>query len=163
MSRKLLRIELSPQGCAKAVDELSRRSVEERHKMEQLMSKLAEIGTAEAQRRFARGSTDGNGGVTVVPVPVENGFRVVANGHDVGFIEFGAGFAAGAYHPYVGKAPFPVYPGSFSEQNTGEFAKFGSWHYQGQKYQSLEAEMPLFFAMEKMRQELPRIAKEVFG
>lgn len=132
--------------------------------MDEFIRRLADIGVAEAESRGARGAADGNSDFRVDKFPIQNGYRIVASGHDVCFLEFGTGYAAGLYYEGdLSKVSVPVYPGSYSEQNTNEFATYGSWHYQKQKYTQTDAEMPMYNAVKVMRENAKRLAEEVFG
>ena len=55
---------------------------------------------------------------------------VVAHGKGVGVFEFGAGDLADRAHPLAKNAPFPVYPGSYSEINAREYIEWDYWVFQ---------------------------------
>ena len=85
---KTIALHLSPDSCQQALKDLKayRKSIEP--KLDEICRRLAEIGAQEARVRFARGNY-GNGNVRVWTEPIANGHKIVANGHDVYFIEFG--------------------------------------------------------------------------
>lgn len=154
-----IEIFMSPESCQEAIEILRSYYQTIKPKLDLVCKKLAEIGAAEAQKRFARGD-HGNGGVAVTTMPMANGYRILANGHDVYFIEFGTGFMT---QPHGDAVSVPVYPGSYSEQNKQIFSELGYWWYGGEKLQGTEAEMPLYFAGEAIRKNYKRVMKEVFG
>lgn len=156
---KHITLELSPESCQRAIAELRKYENELRPKLNEVCRRLAELGAEEARRRFARGD-HGNTDAYVSTTPTENGWKIVAMGTDVYFIEFGTGFFA---HPHGEATTVPVYPGSYSEQNAQQFSEYGYWWYEGEKLQGTEAEMPMYFAGEVIRANEKRIAREVFG
>lgn len=162
---KQITIELSPESCKKALGEVRKYKKAINPKLDEVCRRLAEIGAEEARRRFAIGSGHGNGGVVVdPPVKTENGYKIVASGHDVYFIEFGTGFNAGtAYGDGLPETSVPVYPGSWSETHAEVFSTYGFWYYRGEKLQGTEAEMPMYYAGKAIRENEKRIIKEVFG
>lgn len=130
-----------------------------REKLDKVCKQLADIGAEEARRRFAR-ADHGNGDVTVTVEKMRNGYKIVASGADVYFIEFGTGFFA---MPHGDEISVPVYPGSYSEEHAQAFSEHGYWYYAGEKLQGTEAEMPMYFAGEAIRNNEKRILREVYG
>lgn len=161
---KTLVLELSPESCQDALDELKKYQREISPKLDEVCRRLAELGAQEARMRFARGD-HGNGGVTVTVEKIDNGYKIVASGHDVYFIEFGTGVNAGVGYGDSGvpATSVPVYPGSWSEQHAQEFSRYGYWWWQGEKLQGTEAEMPMYYAGKAIRENEIRIAREVFS
>ena len=161
---KKLVLELSPESCRDALDELKKYQREISPKLDEVCRRLAELGAQEARMRFAR-ADHGNGGVTVTVEKIDNGYKIVASGHDVYFIEFGTGVNAGVGYGDSGvpATSVPVYPGSWSEQHAQEFSRYGYWWWQGEKLQGTEAEMPMYYAGKAIRENEVRIAREVFS
>lgn len=125
-------------------------------KVDALLKRIAEIGATAA--RAAYGSA--------VPVNVEKidgGYRIVATGDAVVFLEFGAGTMTDISNRYSSVMPFPVYPGSYSEENNGEFAKYGRWHFGGRTYEYVMPRGGMNAAYEEMMVEIRTAIKEVFG
>ena len=160
---RTIAIELSPQSCDRAVRELDRYSKGIRLKLDEVCRRLAEIGVMEAQAHLVL--TDGNTDATILqPVKTENGYKIVMQGEDVYFIEFGTGNSAGMFYgDGLPATNVPIYPGSYSETHAGMYAKWGYWFYQGEIMSSTDVHMPMYYAGKKMREEMPRIMKEVFG
>ena len=151
---KYIDIELSPQSIDKALQELA-----ELDKLDLICQKLALIGAEEAMRRFMRGD-HGNTDVNVDVVPIENGYKIVASGKDVYFIEFGTGVFA---NPNGYETTVPVYPGSYSEQHAQQFSTKGFWYYGGEKLQGTEAENAMYYAGKAIRDNMERVIQEVYG
>lgn len=163
MPKKLV-LELSPDSCRDVLDELKKYQKEIRPKLDEVCRRLAEIGAQEARMRFDR-ADKGNGGVSVTVEKIPDGYKIVASGHDVYFIEFGTGFNAGVGYGDGGvpATSVPVYPGSWSEQHAHMFEKWGFWYWHGEKLQGTEAEMPMYYAGKAIRENETKIAREVFG
>ena len=160
---KTITIQLSADSCQRAVDELKKYSKEIAPKLDEVCRRLAEIGAIEARARFARGD-HGNGGVNVTVEKISNGYKIVASGHDVYFIEFGTGVNAGvAYGDGMPPTSVPVYPGSWSEQHAKQFSDYGFWYYNGERLEGTEAEMPMYYAGKAIRNNEKKVFKEVFG
>lgn len=132
-------------------------------KYRRYLDELCEAGEETATTAYADADQVGNIDATVTSEPTENGFKIVASGADVNFLEFGAGVLAGASRPTV-QAGFDISPGSWSasESGTGEFARYGSWHYKKQKFFGLAPAAGMQEACNRMEQESPSIAKRVF-
>ena len=127
----------------------------------ELCKRLAEIGANVASIHFASGNDD----VNVTVEPINNGYAVVARGQSVCFLEFGTGIAAGnGYDTNEITPPVPIEPKSWSNtKGTGEFAKYGSWHYQGEKYTMTVPRMGMYHASVETKRLMEQIAQEVFG
>ena len=155
---KTVTLQLSADSCQRAIDELEKYQRDIDRKMDEVCRRLAEVGALEAQAHLDLS----NGNILAQidpPTPIENGYKLTMSGEDVYFIEFGTGDAANAhgYTPLVS-----VYPGSFSENNAQMYSTYGFWYYGGEQYTETPAYMPMYYAGKKIREELPRIAKEVF-
>lgn len=163
---KSIKIELSTESCKQAVEDLKRYQKEIRPKMEEVCRKLAEIGKETAQRIFneaAANVAEGNGGVQVTTVPIENGYKIVASGEDVYFIEFGTGNSAGMFYgDGLPVTSVPVYPGSYSETHAGIYAEKHYWFYRGQIMSSTDTYMPMYYAGKAIRENERRVIREVF-
>lgn len=159
--RKIL-FGLSPDAIKDAVDYLETYKKWVNQKIDELMVRLAAVGLSTARVYFQQGATEGNEAPETWVEPIENGFKIFAKGHDVFFIEFGAGDAAGN-HPDAEKAPVDTSPGSYSAKNTMEYTKYGSWHHDGKKYTELQPQMPMYHSMREIERNVTKIAKEVFS
>lgn len=94
--------------------------------------------------------------------PTANGYRIVAEGEAVLFIEFGAGDAAGSDNGLYDAVPAVARPGSWSETHAQQYSRYGFWVFAGQKITEVPTSPAFYYAYEAMVQNLPRIAEEVF-
>lgn len=162
MATRKVVVEMSPQSVKDAVKILETYKKWVNQKIDELMIRLAAVGLETARVYFQQGATEGNEAPETWVEPIENGFKIIARGKDVFFIEFGAGDAAGN-HPDAANAPVDTSPGSYSKINTGEYAKYQSWHHKGVKYTELQPQMPMYHAMREIERNVTKIAKEVFS
>ena len=162
MANRKVVVELSPQSVKDAVKILEAYKKWVDKKIDELMVRLAAVGLETARVRFEMGATEGNKAPETLVEPIENGFKIVARGNDVFFIEFGAGDAAGN-HPDAANAPVDTSPGSYSVKNTQEYYKYHSWHHKGVKYTELQPQMPMYHSMREIERNITKIAKEVFS
>jgi hypothetical protein len=167
---KTINLELSVKGCERALKELKKYQREIKPKLDEVCRKLAEIGCQAANEQYARADADsaetGNGKVKAVVLPLEggNGYKIYAEGDDVYFIEFGTGNSAGMmYGDGLPQTSVPVYPGSYSEQNSGQYAKWGYWFYKGKLMSSTDVYMPMYYAEKAIRENERRVVEEVFS
>ena len=167
---KTITLELSAQSCKEALEEIKKYKTEIEPKLDEVCKRLAEIGAQVAGEKFAEAnaeaSTTGNGGVDVTVVPIEGGggYKIVASGEDVYFIEFGTGNSAGMFYgDGLPATSVPVYPGSYSEQNNGMYAQRGYWFYHGELFSSTPVYMPMYWAGKAIRENEKRIIEEVLG
>lgn len=146
-------------------------------KVKILMEKLAEIGIDSARRGFGEAIYSGTNDVVVEPFKWvdDNKLVIVAHGKSITFIEFGAGvyYAADA-HPLAGDF-------GFSRGGYGHgLGKLDSWRYKGDpgnagvvisegKHQGEvsthgnPANRAMYEAAKEMREQIVKIAWEVFG
>ena len=88
---------------------------------------------------------------------------VTSDNDDAAIIaEFGAGDAT-MESQFENPPPVIVEPGSFSrsEKGTGEYAKYGSWHYKGDKYTEVQPKHGLLNAREYIKENAANTAREV--
>lgn len=157
---KRITVELSPSSCQKAIEELKRYEREIRPKLDEVCRRLAEIGREEAVS-IVDGIrlSDGNSVERVDVAKIDNGYKLVMEGKDVYFIEFGAGDGVSAHYD----TSVPVAWGSWSAEHSQMLFKYGFWYYDKVRYTGTPAYMPMYYAEKKMREEMPRVVKEVFG
>ena len=155
---KKITLQLSVDSCKQAIAELKKYQKEIVPKLKEVCKRLAEIGLAEAQANLYFDNENDEAWLSVEPIA--DGYKIVMSGEDVYFIEFGTGDATDkhGYDTFV-----PVYPGSYSEKHAQRYSKYGFWYYNRVKYTETPAYMPMYHAGKKMREELPRVVREVFG
>ena len=132
-------------------------------KYQQYLDELAELGHQTARDVYLLADSLGNHDVLVSSEQDGNGgFTITASGEDATFLEFGAGVYTMVERPTV-QANFDISPGSFSLENTQEFAKFGSWHWNHIKFEGLVPASGMQEACVQMEMHSPDIARRVFG
>lgn len=155
---KTISVELSVESCKDALDELKAYQKTIRPKLNEACRKLAEIGRDEAQRRFDSAG-EGNGGVHVDVMPIDNGWKIVASGSDVYFIEFGTGDDVDRHYD----VSVPVFSGAWSMKHAQKYAQYGFWYYRKVRYEGTPAYMPMYYAEKAIRENEKRVVQEVFG
>lgn len=154
---KQIILELSPASCNKAVKELEKYQKEIKPKLDEVCKRLAEIGAQEANAHLTL--ANGNDDARINVEPMDGGYKLVMSGSDVYFIEFGTGSEVSSHY----EVSVPVFSGSWSMEHSQQYARHGWWWYGGEIYTGTPAYMPMYYAGKKMREEIPRIVKEVFG
>lgn len=156
---------LSTASIDNAIAELKafRDSIDE--KKYRLLEELTKIGLSEASVRFTTAMYDGVNDSHVSAELTHFGYRIVAEGKAVAFIEFGAGVYYNKPEPYPNPRPAGIV-------GIGEYGKgHGNRQAWGFRDDSGElvithgnpAAMPMWYASEEMRSNIQKIAKEVFG
>ncbi len=155
---------LSPSSIDNAIKQLEQYKNNIDRKLDELTNRLALIGAKVAQVRFTNAIYDGDNDVHVSVEKTDKGYKIVASGQAVAFIEFGAG----VYHN--GKEPYPN-PRPEGIVGIGEYGKgMGkrqAWGYRDDSgvlhiTKGNPAAMPLWYASEEMRKVIEKIAREVF-
>ena len=91
------------------------------------------------------------------------GYKIIAEGHDIMFIEFGAGDAAGSENALYDAVPDEARPGTWSMNHAQMYSRYGFWVFGGRIYREVQPTPAFYYAYEYMVQNLPMIAREVFG
>ena len=95
--------------------------------------------------------------------PTEKGCKLVANGEDVCFLEFGAGVSTKSWQGEGQEGLPPIYPGSWSEtEGVGQFANQGYWIYGNELYKGIEPTMGMYHASKQMLTDCIEEARKVF-
>lgn len=160
---KKINIELSVESCDKALEALEEYK-KIKPKLDEMCKRLAEVGRAEASA-IVSGAARSIPGYTHAHTfvdKIDNGYKIVMEGQDVYFIEFGTGIFAGDYPGDTSNVTVGIMPGDWSETHAQQFSRYGYWFYDNQFLRGTPAFMPMYYAGKKMREEMPRIAKEVF-
>lgn len=166
---KTIEVRLSTDSITQALRELRKyQRTELKKKMDTLCKRLAEVGLDVAQVIFAGAEYDGdNRNVVVTQSKIDNGYKIVASGKAVAFIEFGAGVTYGGTYPNDTKVPSIIpLAGSWSmdpEVGKGHWADPKGWYYaHGQRTLGNPPAMAMWYAREEMRRQIEQIAREVF-
>ena len=162
---KVIRMSLSTSSIDDAIKELKsfRQSIDQ--KKDKLLEELAKIGVKEASVRFTTAIYDGVNDSNVTLESSNNGYTIVAAGHAVAFIEFGAGVYHNSGEPYPDPRPDGIV--GIGEYGKG-YGKRQAWGYRNEAGELTithgnPAAMPMWYASEEMRSKITKIAKEVFG
>ena len=157
---KTVKIELSPESCNEALEELKKYKKEVKPKLKEVCRRLAEIGAQTAQAHLGP-DLHGNDDARILPIePIENGYKIVMQGKDVYFIEFGTGDDVDRHFENVS---VPIVSGSWSMEHAEKYVTYGYWWYGGEKLEGTPAYMPMYYASKAIRDNIKRVAKEVFG
>lgn len=156
---KTITVELSVDSCRKAIKELEKYEREIKPKLDEVCRRLAEIGAQEATANLRH--EHGNDDATILPVvPIENGYKIVMQGKDVYFVEFGTGDMVDQHYSNVSVL---VAPGSWSETHAKQYMTYGFWFYKGERLEGTEAQKPMYYAEKAIRENARRVKEEVFG
>lgn len=160
---KKISFDLSHAGIQKAIKEVKayKKWVQEKEKL--LCYKLAVIGAHEASVRFSGAIYDGVNDVDITVKRIDNGYKIIAKGKAVCFIEFGAGVYHNSTEPYPNPRPEGVV--GIGEYGKGHGKQQG-WYFNrdGEMVftHGTPAAMPMYYASEEMKSAIEEIAREVF-
>ena len=125
-------------------------------KLQEIADRLCQIGTPIIEQVHGHHAK-------VWCEPTKKGYKIVAEGEDVLFIEFGAGDAAGSENALYDTVPPEAQPGTWSMHHAQMYSRYGFWVFGGQIFREVQPTPAFYYAYEYMVQNLPMIAKEVFG
>lgn len=170
MSRKIS-IRLDEKSIQKAIDELNQYKADVKRKNEEFVRKLAEIGIPVIDQNIASAAGDSDKSHnTFIKVNSFGDYSqavLTVEGKDILFIEFGAGVH---FNSSAGSSPHPK--GQEFGYTIGSYGKGQGkndyWFYYADSGESVmshgtEATMPVYKASIEMRNQIRKIAKEVFG
>lgn len=165
MARKTITLSLGAKSIDKAIKELKAYQKWVEQKTNELAKRLAEIGANEARVRFMGAQYKGTNDASVSVEAIANGYKIVASGSAVFFIEFGAGVYYNGAEPYP--EPRPAGVSGIGEYGKGK-GKQKAWGFYDETGELIithgtPAAMPMYHASRVMLQEIQRIAKEVFA
>ena len=134
-----------------------------KEKLLEIARRLAEVGRTYALASYEGESYyHGDKDITVEVVKTENGYKILAIGKEVCFLEFGAGVFYNGSESYPGVRPSGI-------SKIGEFGKGhgkqNTWYFSSGENGKTHGNPPtasLYWARKEMEKELPRIVKEVF-
>lgn len=143
-----------------AINELEQYQRRMQQKIETFMERIADEACDEAAAVYGEQ-------VAVFAVFEDNGFRIIAGGDQVCFLEFGAGEATDNSHPMAGQfqseTGIPVEPGAYSKTHAMQFTRQGYWKYDNQTYTEIVPKPGLWRARQLIERRAREIAQEVFG
>ena len=156
---------LSAASIDAAIRELEAYAVRVRARTEALVKRLAAYGLTQARIGYNAAVYDEDKDVEVsVESRGENTYAIVASGHDVLFLEFGAGVRYGGGHPLNGE--LGMGPGTYPGQT--HVPEPGYWWYTGEDGESHYSvgnapSMVMYLTGIELEREILRIAREVFS
>lgn len=165
MAKKVITVQLNSRSISAAIKEVRAYKAWVERKTRELTAKLVELGAQEAKVRFSGAQYDGNNDAAVSVESVPGGYKIVATGGAVFFIEFGAGVFYNGSEPY----PEPRPPGVVGIGEYGKgFGKRKAWGFYDERGELVvthgtPAAMPMLHAGRTMRQNVEKIAREVFA
>lgn len=159
-----IKMELSHNGIVTARRMLLDYENSLQNKLNILAERLASIGVRVASTYYNAGMDEGkNYDYDVTIEPTEKGCKLVANGEDVCFLEFGAGVSTRSWQGEGQEGLPPIYPGSWSEtEGVGQFANQGYWIYGNELYKGIEPTMGMYHASKQMLTDCIEEARKVF-
>lgn len=165
-----IELKLSVSGCNQALKELEKRRKQIKEGLDMVCKRLAQIGADAANEHYAEAEADsswtGNGGVRAIVLPLEdgNGYRILAEGEDVFFLEFGTGDMAGfEYGGDTSNVSVPVGPKTWSVTHAQKYSEQGYWWYNGYMLYETPVYMPMYYAVKAMRERAKEVIEGVFG
>ena len=126
----------------------------------ELRSRLAALGATVASIEFSRAIYNGSNDVSVRVDDTGSVAVIYAEGESVAFIEFGSGIKYGYGHPQAGE--HGMGPGTYPGKGHWDNEK-GWWYGHGQHSYGNPPAMAMYDAVQKMTEELTRLAREVFS
>ena len=162
---KVIKMDLSVASINNAIKELKAFRNSLKKKQDKLLEELAKIGLEEATVRFTGAMYDGITDTDIDVKSIANGYAIVASGEDVFFIEFGAGVYYNPGEPYPDPRPEGIV--GIGEYGKG-YGKRRAWGFKDDNGELVithgnPAAMPMWYASEEMRNNILKIAREVFG
>ena len=165
MSRTITINILDPDSIANAVREIQEYSEWVQRKADALAKRLAAYGLRQVRIGYNAAVYDQDKDIDVsVENRGDNTYAVVAEGHDILFLEFGSGIKYGSGHPL--DSEFGYGPGTYPGQT--HVPDPGYWWYTGKDGESHFSvgnapSMVMYLTANELRNELVSIAKEVFS
>lgn len=165
MAKRIIDIRLNSRSIGSALREVKAYREWVRRKTEELTRRLAQLGYQEAKVRFAGAQYDGNNDAEVSVEAIDRGYKIVAAGQSVFFIEFGAGVYYNGTEPYPEPRPAGVVGIGQYGQGKGKRKAWGFYDEGGELVitHGTPAAMPMLHASRAMQQAVEQIAKEVFA
>ena len=168
-------LQVKVKGIERVVQSLSPEELNK--KMNEVCKQLAEVGKETASVGYSNfvlheGIPSGDDvdwyertpKIDVRVEPTENGYKVVAEGDELYFVEFGAGVYYNGSEAYPGERPEGIV--GIGQYGKG-YGNRNAWAFDdGSGKVVTRGNMPsatMYYASEDMKREIERITKEVFG
>ena len=165
MAKRVINVRLNTTSIREAIEEVQAYKAWVERKTQELTFRLAELGASEASVRFAGAQYDSANDAYVHVEPIGNGYKIIAEGESVFFIEFGAGVYYNGSEPYPEPRPAGVVGIGEYGQGKGKQKAWGFYDDSGELVitHGTPAAMPMLHAGRVMQQDMERIAREVFA
>lgn len=165
VAKRVIKMGLSSKSITQAIRELKSYRDSLEAKKNKFLEELAYIGVKEASVRFTTAIYDGVNDSSVTLKPIAGGYCIVAEGHAVAFIEFGAGVYHNPGEPYPDPRPEGIV--GIGEYGKG-YGKRQAWGFRDESGELVvthgnPAAMPMWYASEEMRNAIKAKFMEVFG
>lgn len=165
MAKRVISMNVGSSSMRDAINELKSFRDSLNAKTNKFLEELAYIGVKEASIRFTTAVYDGVNDSSVTLYPMWNGYRIVAEGKAVAFIEFGSGVYHNPGEPYPNPRPNGIV--GIGEYGKG-YGKRQAWGYRDESGELVvtrgnPAAMPMWYASEEMRKAIKEKFVEVFG
>ena len=158
---KTLKANLSEKSLDALINALEAYKEQFKSLEQQFLEQLAVVVKTELERLYSGEDMT----VTYEPFQEGNihGVSVIAQGDEIGFIEFGAGVYAGQGNEFSENAPFEVYPGSWSKDHAQTYQKWVEGGRKGEyKWNKIPTNaFPQAYAI--LRNSVHHTAEEIFG
>ncbi len=159
-----IHVDLNPSSIDRAIKQLQDYQKKLDEKAQEVAKRLADIGATRARIDFSNAPYDGNKEFDVTVENVDNGYRVLASGESVLFVEFGAGITYGHGHPQeaefgMGAGTYPNGKGHWNDPKGWWIPKSaGGGHTYGNA-----PSMPMYNAEQEIKFNIEQIVREVFS
>lgn len=158
---RTIHIELTEESINNGIKEVKNYKRWVLQKEKELRVRLAALGATVASIEFSRAVYNGTKDVTVRVDATGTVAVIYAQGQSVAFIEFGSGAKFGYGHPQAGE--FGMGPGTYPD-GKGHWDNPKGWWYGHNKHSyGNPPAMAMYDAVQKMTEDLTRIAREVFS
>lgn len=157
-----MNITVSIQGLDEAIQKLEEYSSDLQRKTRELCNRLAQYGLLLAQASYGGAAYDGDKSIGVTVEETDNGYKIIATGGTVLFVEFGAGMTLGYGHPQADE--FGYGPGTYPSDK-GHWNDPRGWWIPGTGTHTYgnPPSMTMYNTAQDIRREVESIAREVFG
>lgn len=154
-----MNITVTVRGLDEAIQALETYSSGIKQKVRELCRRLAQFGLLLAQVSYEGAAYDGTKDIQVTVEETDNGYKIVASGAAVLFVEFGAGITYGYGHPQPGKYGPGTYPGE------GHWDDPNGWWIPGTGEHTYgnPPSMTMYNTAKDIKGEIESIAREVFS
>lgn len=130
-------------------------------KLDTLCRRLADYGLLLAEVSFGGAMYDGVKDISVTVEPMKNGYKIVAGGMSVLFVEFGAGVSMGYGHPQAGQ--FGYGAGTYNPDSPNWNNPHGWWFSPHTHTYGNPPSMSMYNSAKDVASAVETIAREVFA